>query len=411
MKQNRRDQFETRAKSVFVARIILDSLGILFLLIPTWGQSLVEYLPKGLIIYLFLLFGHLFSFLWIGKKFDRLIYFITLCFDLIALVFVVVLTGGLSSPIMSGHLLYAVFFAILYPHPLAILPALLLLPIIPKISTLLGTAVGARDLLLLLWYSGIDLIVVYVVVYFDLQENMRFRKALELEEDKRKLSLLDERQRIAREMHDGLGALLSTIKIQAEFLSELSKNSPEIQKEAQLLQSRTQSALEELRRTVRIMREKFELLPALEELIQNMQELYDYKISFVYSLQQSFDNNYGLHMYRIIQESLTNTGKHAGASEVEIHLEDERELPCQIKEVDLPADLEPQKTKAGSFGSSGVLLEIKDDGCGFSTSKKNEGHFGLLHIKERVEEMNGQIKITSIPDEGTDIEIWFPLEE
>ncbi|MGM0596551.1 MAG: sensor histidine kinase [Myxococcota bacterium] len=408
MKQYRRDQFESRAKSVFVARIILDSLGILFLLIPAWGQSLVAYLPKGLAVYLFLLFGHLFSFLWIGKKFDRFIYFITLCFDLIALVFVVVLTGGLSSPVMSGHLLYAVFFAILYPHPLAILPALLLLPIIPKISTLLGTAVGGRDLLLLLWYSGIDLIIVYVVVYFDLQENMRFRKALELEEDKRELSLINERQRIAREMHDGLGALLSTIKIQAEFLSEFSKDNPEIQKEAELLQSRSQSALEELRRTVRIMREDFELLPALEELIQNMQELYDYKISFVYSLQRSFDNNYGLHIYRIIQESLTNTGKHAQATLVEINLEDDCKLPFWIKEQNLSNDSELHKTKAGSFSSSGVLLEIKDNGCGFSTSKKTEGHFGLLHIKERVEEMNGQIKITSISDKGTDIKIWFP---
>ncbi|MBU1239235.1 sensor histidine kinase [Myxococcota bacterium] len=393
----RRDQFPHRARAIFYSRLALDSFGILFLLVPTWTSTIVPFLSKGLVIYLFMLAGHLFSYIWIGRRWDRVIYFLSLCIDILALGTLIVLTGGLASPLMSGLILYTVVFAILYPHPLAILPPLLLLPVMAKISQLMGTEMPGRDLLLLLWYSGLSLITVYVVVYFDFKENIRYWKEKKLQDEKNILLVVNERQRMAREMHDGLGALLSAIKIQAEFLTEISRDEgQEIAEEASALHERTAMALVELRRTVRILREDFELENALDELIQNMEAMWKYKVEFQSSLgKMILDKTQQLNLYRIIQESLTNTGKHGKACNVTIAL----------------TEAKRPKWLTDTINSlKGVRMTIVDDGCGFSPDEKKEGHYGLVHLMERSRELGGDARVESTPGTGTHIELWFPLE-
>jgi two-component system, NarL family, sensor histidine kinase DegS len=396
METLRRDQFPHRAIAVFYARLSLDALGIIFLLIPSWIKIGSPVLKKALFLYIFLLIGHVVSYSLIGKKGDRIVYFITLCLDIVALCFLIVITGGLASPLMSGHLLYAVFFVILYPHPLAILPPLLLLPAIAKISQLMGTEVPLRDLLLLLWYSALDLIIVLTIVYFDLQENLRFRNAMSIEAERRQLSIIEERQRMAREMHDGLGATLSAIKIQSEFLAELCIGvDDELEEESKELHSRTYMALNELRRTVMLMREDFDLFTSLDELVMNMSSIWKYRVFFDSSLTTlMIPKVLHLHIYRIIQETLTNTGKHADAEIVNITLEEKRKTPKWVGE----------KKK-----ETGIELCIEDDGDGFSEKDKKEGHYGLIHLSERACEMGGKCKIKSKTGKGTTIKLWFPI--
>ncbi len=394
----RRDQFPHRARAIFYSRLAFDSLGILFLLVPTWTSTIAPFLSKGLIIYLLMLGGHLFSYIWIGRRGDRILYFLSLCIDILALGTLIILTGGLASPLMSGLILYTVVFAILYPHPLAILPPLLLLPVMAKISQLMGTEMPGRDLLLLLWYSGLSLITVYVVVYFDFKENIRYWKEKKLQDEKNHLLVVNERQRMAREMHDGLGALLSAIKIQAEFLTAIAEDGgEEVAVEASTLHDRTAMALVELRRTVRILREDFELENSLDELIQNMEAMWKYKVDFHSSLGKMFlDKTEQLNLYRIIQESLTNTGKHGKASNVTIALE---EAP------------RPDWLSLDISGQRGVRMAITDDGSGFAPEDKKEGHYGLVHLAERSRELGGDARVESSPGAGTCIELWFPLEE
>jgi signal transduction histidine kinase len=298
---------------------------------------------------------------------------------------------------MSGHILYAVFFAILYPHPLAILPPLLLLPVIAKISQLTGIEKPGRDLLLLLWYSGLDLIIVYVVVYFDLQENLQFRNILQFTQEKQRLGRVAERQRMAREMHDGLGAILSTIKIQSEFVCELASTDSELKIEAEELQQRTNLALAELRRAVRILRDDFDLTNSLEELIGNLSSIWKFEARLIANLEtRQLPVNRQLHLYRIVQEALTNAGKHARARSVTVTVMHEEKPPEWV---------EPRPE------GPGIRLEITDDGRGFPVEQQKQGHYGLVHLQERAAEMGGACRISSAPDEGTTISGWFPNEE
>ncbi len=396
MEATRRDQFSHRAKAVFYARLALDAFGVLFLLVPSWASASTPFLSWALFVYFILLAGHVTSYLWIDHKGDRVVFFLSLCLDILALGSVIVLTGGLASPLMSGHILYAVFFAILYPHPLAILPPLLLLPVIAKISQLTGTEVPGRDLALLLWYSGLDLIIVYVVVYFDLQENLQFRNILQFTQEKQRLGRVAERQRMAREMHDGLGAILSTIKIQSEFVCELAQDESELKTEARELEQRTNLALAELRRAVRILRDDFDLTNSLEELIVNLSSIWKFEAKLKTNLEtRTLPVNRQLHLYRIVQEALTNAGKHAHA---------------KIVTVQLMYDEAPPEW-AAEFSGAGIRLEITDDGQGFPVEQQKQGHYGLVHLQERAAEMGGACRISSAPDAGTTIAGWFPVEE
>lgn len=396
METTRRDQFSHRAKAVFFARLCLDAFAILFLLIPSWASTTMPFLYWALFIYLVLLSGHVLSYLWIDHRGDHVVYFISLTLDTLALGAIIVLTGGLASPLMSGHILYAVFFVILYPHPLAILPPLLLLPIIAKIAQLTGIEKPGRDLLLLLWYSGLDLIIVYVVVYFDLQENLNFRNLLKVSAEKQQLVRVAERQRMAREMHDGLGAILSAIKIQSEFVSELAPNDSELKSETEELQQRTNLALAELRRAVRVLRDDFDLVTSLEELITNMASIWKFKANLRTNLEmRSLSIECQLHLYRIVQETLTNAGKHAMAKNVSVLLMYEETPPAWV----------PTNSP-----TPGIRMEIKDDGRGFDPETTRQGHYGIVHIQERAAELGGWCRIDSSPSQGTTVYGWFPAE-
>jgi two-component system sensor histidine kinase UhpB len=87
-------------------------------------------------------------------------------------------------------------------------------------------------------------------------------------------------------------------------------------------------------------------------------------------------------LYRVAQESLTNVGKHAKASRVDISL--------------------------GAVDGD-VRLQIRDDGIGFDPGKArelvSEGHFGLVNMRERVEMVGGKLLVDSSPGNGTTIAV------
>ena len=89
--------------------------------------------------------------------------------------------------------------------------------------------------------------------------------------------------------------------------------------------------------------------------------------------------------YRIVQEALTNTRKHAGATRVVIALE---------------------TRGVGLFGS------VRDNGQGFSpeqlAARKKLGHLGVVAMRERAEVAGGWLRVESAPDEGTRVEFWIP---
>ena len=87
-------------------------------------------------------------------------------------------------------------------------------------------------------------------------------------------------------------------------------------------------------------------------------------------------------IFRVLQESLTNIAKHAGARHIEVTL-----------------DKDAQRT----------TLVVRDDGCGFSLqAPRREGSFGLLGLRERASLLGGEVSIDSAPGRGTVIEMHLP---
>ena len=88
-------------------------------------------------------------------------------------------------------------------------------------------------------------------------------------------------------------------------------------------------------------------------------------------------------LYRMLQEALTNIGRHAYAHDVLVQL---TVMPDQIR------------------------LRIEDDGRGFDPSLVQGEHFGLIGMNERANLLSGSLEVCSAPGEGTQLEIFIPLE-
>ena len=90
-------------------------------------------------------------------------------------------------------------------------------------------------------------------------------------------------------------------------------------------------------------------------------------------------------LLRISQEAVTNTVKHSSASSVRIDLD---------------------------FGDQNIVLEVKDNGSGFTPDNSagpSEGHFGILGMSERAKRVDGQVSITSQPGRGTVVRVVLPI--
>src|SRR5205814_10383376 len=134
----------------------------------------------------------------------------------------------------------------------------------------------------LLWYSAINCILVYVMVYLNERDRLKHRELQKLSSALRDMAIVDERNRLAREIHDGLGGVLSSVVIQSEYLLNMIDGSevrakltgssqaraaivPIIRKEIVDLHGAAEESMDELRRSLRMMQEDFDLVAALQD--------------------------------------------------------------------------------------------------------------------------------------------------
>ncbi|WP_027338935.1 sensor histidine kinase [Halonatronum saccharophilum] len=232
---------------------------------------------------------------------------------------------------------------------------------------------------------GVGVISVMISVFYyalDKQE-----EALRLEKENKKLAVLEERNRIARELHDSVSQNLFGINLQLNtlegFLDIDIKKSKEVIK-------LSKEMVEEVQTEMRLM--IYELRPnnledkdffvAVEDLINLYRGRYNLDIKpSLKGDEQLLSYKVKLALYRIIQESLNNVIKHAKATKVNINL----------------IILRPESAK----------LMIKDNGQGFDIEqlKNKAGHLGLKGVEERVEEVTGKFEINSKLGEGTIIKV------
>jgi signal transduction histidine kinase len=198
------------------------------------------------------------------------------------------------------------------------------------------------------------------------------------------LATTKERNRLAREIHDSLGHYLTVVNVQigaAQAILELDRQRAlDHLSNAQAL---TQEGLAEVRHSVAALRaspiESRPLPEALAKLAEQWNAAGLRARFMVAGTTRPLTPQVNLTLYRAAQEALTNVGKHAHASSVDLNLDyrDERL----------------------------IRLRIKDDGLG---SANSEGGFGLLGVRERVQLLNGAVHVRAGAGEGFSLEVELP---
>jgi signal transduction histidine kinase len=219
-----------------------------------------------------------------------------------------------------------------------------------------------------------------------------------LEQRIRSLSIIEaqenERRRISRELHDGLGQLLSAAKLNFGMIDFMSNNNREKTTEiVKQVDGIISKAIVEARRIAHDLRpttlDDFGLIPALRILCQEFSKITGIKVKFQVSpTLERIDPKVEIAIYRIIQESFNNISKYAEATEVSLDIY--RKDNC-------------------------VFVRVKDNGKGFdpesvTKSKKAGGGFGLLNMKERAELIGGKVEILSSPGQGTELLLEINLD-
>jgi two-component system, NarL family, sensor kinase len=205
------------------------------------------------------------------------------------------------------------------------------------------------------------------------------------------LGAVEERNRLARELHDTLAQGLAAIALKLETADALLEAGARIDKVRDAVQQALGAArtnLEEARRSVLDLRaaplEGKTLVEALQELAVECARKGRLEVQFDHvDASHPLPARVEIGIYRITQEALTNVYRHAHAEQASVQL------------IVMPQQIE---------------LTITDDGVGFDPTKIPDGHYGLIGINERVRLLGGQVMVNSCPGEGTSLEIKIPLE-
>ncbi len=215
-------------------------------------------------------------------------------------------------------------------------------------------------------------------IIYDINDRLEAEKALV------KLATVEERQRMARDLHDSANQSIHSLVLFAETLtSTLEKNN--IDRAKQLAVRIQESARQALKETRLMLYElqpsspdrSINLIPDLEARLVTVERYAGVKAQILQ--EGSLDEcppKWHENMFWITIEALNNALKHAQARSIKIYI---------------------RRT------SNHLELEIVDNGIGFDASNPREGGYGLTNMKDRARQLGGEIKINSLPGEGTQI--------
>ncbi len=207
-----------------------------------------------------------------------------------------------------------------------------------------------------------------------------------LHERGQKLAMLEERQRLARNLHDAVSQTLFSANLIAEALPKLWETQPDdVLPRLEQIRTLNRGALAKMRTLLLELHPERLWETSLEDLFQQLTEgvLGQTQIDVILYVTSNLSVPPGLHtaIYYITQEALNNVAKHANASTVAVRLTQE----------------------ADHF-----TLQVHDDGDGFDPDTSSSMSLGLKSIRERAQETGGELSIESSDGEGTRIIIHWP---
>ncbi|TDC82206.1 GAF domain-containing sensor histidine kinase [Actinomadura sp. 7K507] len=209
-----------------------------------------------------------------------------------------------------------------------------------------------------------------------------------LHEHNRELTVVAERNRLARELHDAVAQKLFSLRLTARTASALAERDPaRTVKELEQVERLAAEALNELRAVI------FELRPAdladglvssLRKHVEVLDRAHEASVRIAADEAVVLPEEHEAVAYRITQEALYNALRHAGARTVEVRL----------------------GTRDGN-----AVLEVADDGSGFDTSDtaESQGGLGLASMRDRAASIGGDLTIDATPENGTTVRLEVPL--
>lgn len=214
-------------------------------------------------------------------------------------------------------------------------------------------------------------------------ENMR------LYADVQEKAAFDERQHLARELHDSVSQALYSIVLGSHAAKkQLDRDSKQAEQALEYVQNLAEAGLAEMRALIFELRpevlEKEGLSAALAKQVEALEIRHKLKADFEADDEPELSFASKQALFRIVQEALHNIVKHAKADHVRVRLERDAEA---------------------------VRLSIADNGIGFDTEKEYTGHLGLKTMQERVASLGGEFKLTSTLGEGTKLSVMVPRSQ
>lgn len=210
----------------------------------------------------------------------------------------------------------------------------------------------------------------------------------EWKEQVRFSAVIEERQRLARELHDAVSQQLFAISMTATAVSRtIEKDWERAKRQVQLIEEMASVAQSEMRALLLHLRPVHldgkslghALTSLVAELQQKIQIVIDLDVDTSIMMREDIED----HLFRIAQEALSNSLRHAKADQMIVKL------------YRLEQD---------------VHMIIQDNGVGFDTSLKKQGSYGLLTMEERVIELGGKFRLSSEVGNGTTVFISIPYE-
>jgi two-component system nitrate/nitrite sensor histidine kinase NarX len=196
------------------------------------------------------------------------------------------------------------------------------------------------------------------------------------------LAVLQERQRLARDLHDAVTQTMFSASMTAETMLRILDNDPE-QVRAGLIQLRhmTRGAVAEMRSLLYELRPEALESMTLPRLITQVVEAFGGKSGVIPSVtitgERDLPQDVKIALYRIVQEALNNVSKHARASAVSVSLRSD----------------------------AVVELIVSDNGRGFTLEPNKSGSLGLKIMRERADKIDGRLTVQSVPGHGTTVRV------
>ncbi len=218
------------------------------------------------------------------------------------------------------------------------------------------------------------------------------RAEAQLLAQQRALATLQERERLARELHDSAGQILAYVSLQAEAIGKHVRDGDTAAADAELRQlaDAAQGAHMDVRESILSLKttaaENQPFAAALGRYLDTYAARYDVRIDLAVAdgLDDPFAPETSVQVLRVVQEALTNARRHGEAHYVGVTVGRE---------------------------NGGARLVVADDGQGFDAAAVGEGHYGLAIMRERMAQVGGRLAIESRPGAGTRVTLDAPLRD